>query len=251
MEGIPLNLSIFTIDYRPVMDAPFRVIGELFLPHGHRIAGVGMVCSIAVAHQHPLPGLSHMRLAAFQLQRHVQGLIPYEPDHQHRVRSRHKVLRLEGFSIPQVLHPGGSVLQIQGSPIGRYLPFGETQPQGSQRLISLAEMALQVLLKLIGPRIILHVQGFPYLGKPFRAGLSVPAFRLAGPKGDVVQGHPLLSRSAIDHGAQAAVSNGKSLFEEAGRTVILQNQILTPGTGQESEARKQAKPQTRYSHISS
>ena len=57
-----------------------------------------------------------------------------------------------------------------------------------------------------------------------------PLVRLAGPKGDVIEGEMFVDGIAVYHGAQPAVPHRESLLEEGGRPVIVQAHIPLRGT---------------------
>ena len=227
---------------RPEMDAPLRVIPVFFGADEvlRVIAGIGMPGGITVHGQSFLRGRYRMGQFRFQADAGIQGLFRNDVQDDDRIGRGDERLAAENGAVPQVGSRGDGPGDVQRTHVIRDGRGIVVDPERSQRHVCLAEMPLQAALKLFGSPVILSVEGFPH-GLQGLGGLRSGArrnevrmlhalVRLAGPKGDVVQGDMLVDRIAIDHGAQAAVAQRQRLFEVGRRPVVVQGQG-TVGSG--------------------
>ena len=181
------------------MDSPVWRIHEALMP-GPEIVGIRMVCHIAVNRHAAISINRLMRMRIIQNQLCINRLGALDPHHDHRIRSRCKILRAETLSVTKIRDSGYCLRYVQFPVVFRYLSLRIADSERTQRLVILTVMPLDLALQTLCLAVILgikrHTDGVNVSGSLTPSGktgiqlhihMVRPAFRLPGPQGYIVQ----------------------------------------------------------------
>ena len=164
------------------------------------------------------------RMRMGDVERQLQGKrsLRMEADHNRGIRRAGKILRREGDAVARAGGRCHRRREVQRAPVvANLLRLGVADAQAAQRLVILAEMALDAALEALRFRIVLRVEGRAHLRHGLRSlaprrqfrhhpviGMLPAAVGLPRPEGNVIQGDPVFLCPAVNHRAEAPVPKG-------------------------------------------